>query len=206
VRKPSLLIDVIVRIERDPGTRQWPSVDSPSTAVRRCHLAGVYCRNPLDHLPFLKKLPASAGRPVPVTSRLAGSRRVRFRDPHHDHSREHSIGQDRNHQPRPRFREVIVQQTSRNPARFAPHKHIDRQIGRLTQSPIATNGREATRSPSTAIIPPSSAIRFLALRAGSRTTNGDLAVKNSSSNKRSTLPNTQRESTNRSLLSRQRMA
>lgn len=35
------------------GTRQWPSVDSPSTAVRRCHLAGVYCRNPLDHLPFL---------------------------------------------------------------------------------------------------------------------------------------------------------
>ncbi len=55
LRGPSLPLCVIVRIERDPGTRQWPSEDSPSTAVRRCHLAGVYCRNPLDHLPFLNR-------------------------------------------------------------------------------------------------------------------------------------------------------
>lgn len=56
MKEPSLPHYVIVRIERDPGTRQWPSVDSPSTAVRRYHLSGVYCRNPLDHLPFLNKV------------------------------------------------------------------------------------------------------------------------------------------------------
>lgn len=51
--------------ERDGG---HPS-DSPSTAVRLRHLAGVYCLDSRDHRPFVLEFPASTGQPVPASSR-----------------------------------------------------------------------------------------------------------------------------------------
>lgn len=51
--------------ERDGGHLN----DSPSTAVRLRHLAGVYYLNSRNHRPFVLEFLASTGQPVPASSR-----------------------------------------------------------------------------------------------------------------------------------------
>ena len=98
LRGPSLPLCVIVRIERDPGTRQWPSTDSPSTAVRRCHLAGVYCRNPLDHLPFLNRAIRFGWSASTSHFTACRVRRVRSRDPRQIISQKRGFGKRKSEQ------------------------------------------------------------------------------------------------------------
>lgn len=54
---------------KESRTRGSRPSDSPSTALRLRHLAGVYCLDSRDHRPFVLEFPASTGQPVPASSR-----------------------------------------------------------------------------------------------------------------------------------------